>query len=178
VYEVAIADEELIVEERLSRADDVDMDPVVFKLTHPEQGEASLSLARADQDVELYRCFLKLCVLYPGRTIVPTREIDHVWHTHLLDTAKYRDDCERIFGQFLDHFPYAGLRGEDDRRAWRDDFAQTQALFKEHFDVEIGTEPAASVCNNHGNGSECCVGCIKPHSVVRRPRPSRSMIVT
>jgi hypothetical protein len=37
-YEVAIADEDLVVEERLCRADDIDMDPVVFKLTHPEQG--------------------------------------------------------------------------------------------------------------------------------------------
>ena len=43
----------------------------MFKLMHPEPGETALSLAGADQDVALYRCFLKLCVLQPGTTIVP-----------------------------------------------------------------------------------------------------------
>jgi hypothetical protein len=96
----------------------------------------------------------------------------------MLDTAKYRADCERVFGEVLDHYPYAGLRGEADRRVWREAFAQTRVLFKESFDVEIGPEPAASACNNHGDGAQCCVGCIKPRKVEPRPRPSRRTIVT
>jgi hypothetical protein len=140
---------------------------------HPEQGETSLTLARADQDVALYRCFLKLCVLHPGATIVPTRQLDHVWHTHMLDTAKYRADCDWLFGHFMDHFPYAGLRGDDDRRAWLDDFARTCGLFEEHFGVEIGAQPAASACRVHGDGSDCFVGCVKPAAADLRPRPER-----
>jgi hypothetical protein len=140
---------------------------------HPEPGEPGLSLARADQHVALYRCFLKLCVLHPGITLVPTRQLDHVWHTHLLDTAKYRADCDHAFGRFMDHFPYFGFRGKDDRRAWRDDFARTRRLFTEHFGVEIGTQPAASACANHGDGSACCVGCVKPPADDARPRPDR-----
>jgi hypothetical protein len=172
---VTVSTEEQVIEERLCRVDELDLEPIIYKLLHPESGEGRLALAEADRDVELYRCFLKLCVLYPSTTIVPTREIDRVWHTHMLDTAKYRADCDRVFGQFLDHFPYAGLRGEDDRRAWRADFARTRALFRDHFGVEIGTEPAASACSNHGDGSDCCVGCIRPPSGDRRPRPVRSM---
>ena len=84
-----------------------------------------------------------------------------MWHTHLLDTAKYRADCDHLFGRFMDHFPYAGLRGEADRRAWRDDFTTTRRLFSDHFGVDIGTEPA-SACRNHVDGADCCVGCIKP----------------
>ena len=137
---------------------------------HPEPGETGLTLARADQDVALYRCFLKLCVLHPGATIVPTRQLDHVWHTHMLDTAKYRADCDWVFGFFLDHFPYFGFRGEADRRAWREDFARTRRLFSEHFNVDIGGQPAASACRNHGDGSGCCVGCIKPPAADARPR--------
>ena len=74
--------------ERLCRVDELDLEPIVYKLVCPEPGETSLSLVRTDQDVTLYRCFLKLCVLYPGTTIVPTRQLDRVWHTHMLDTAK------------------------------------------------------------------------------------------
>jgi hypothetical protein len=73
----------------------------------------------------------------------------------------------------MDHFPYAGLRGEDDRRAWRDDFAQTRRLFTEQFGMDIGAQPAASACRSHGNGSDCCVGCIKPSAAAARPRPER-----
>lgn len=150
------------VEGRLSRIDVLDLDPIVCKLMHPEPGETSLTLARADQDVGLYRCFLKLCVLHPGAAIVPTRQLGYVWHAHMLDTAKYRADCDRVLGHFMDHFPFAGLGGKDDRRAWRDDFARTRCLFREHFGVEIGGQPAASACSVHGDGSDCCVGCVKP----------------
>jgi hypothetical protein len=159
--------------ERLRRADELDLEPIVYKLTHPDPGEQALSLAEADQAVALYRCFLKLCVLYPGAAIVPTRQLDHVWHAHMLDTAKYRADCDRVFGRFLDHFPYAGLRGEADRRAWADDFAATRRLFHDHFGVDIGTEPAASACRAHVDGADCCVGCIKPPTCDTRPRPDR-----
>jgi hypothetical protein len=82
--------------ERLQLVDALDLEPVVYKLMHPEPGETGLSLAQADRDVALYRCFLKLCVLYPDTTIVPTRQLDHVWHTHMLDTAKYQADCEQV----------------------------------------------------------------------------------
>jgi len=167
------ADQVVTTEGRLSRVDALDLDPIIYKLMHPEPGETSLTLARADQDVALYRCFLKLCVLYPCAAIVPTRQLDRVWHTHMLDTAKYRADCDWVFGNFIDHFPYAGLRGEDDRRAWRDDFARTCGLFHEHFGVEIGAEPAASACRVHGDGSDCCVGCVKPAVAGTRPRPER-----
>lgn len=164
---------ELTIVERLRRADELDLEPIVFKLMHPEPGEEALSLAEADQAVALYRCFLKLCVLCPGTAIVPTRQLDHVWHTHMLDTAKYRADCDHVFGRFMDHFPYAGLRGEADRRAWRDDFAATRRLFREHFGVDIGTEPAASACRNHVDGADCCVGCTRPPICDTRPRPER-----
>lgn len=59
-------------------------------------------------------------------------------------------------------FPYFGFRGEADRRAWREDFAHTRRPFRQHFSIALGGQPAASACRNHGDGSECCVGCIRP----------------
>ena len=160
--------------ERLRRADELDLEPIVYKLTHPDPGEAVLSLAEADQDVALYRRFLKLCVLYPGVTLVPTRPLDRVWHTHMLDTAKYRADCDVVFGAFMDHFPYAGLCGEEDRQAWSEAFARTRRLFREQFGADIGAQPAASACRNHVGGADCCTGCARPPLAEARPRPDRA----
>lgn len=160
--------------ERLCRVDGLDLEPIVYKLMHPEPGVAGLSLASADHCVALYRCFLKASVLNSNASLVPSAAIDHVWHTHMLDTAKYRADCDLVFGYFMDHFPYAGLRGEDDQAAWRADFARTRQLIREHFGVDIGAEPAASVCRNHGDGSECCVGDLRRSSSDSRPRPVRA----
>ena len=138
--------------QQLRQVDALDLEPVVYKLMHPEPGDKACSLAEANRAIALYQCFLKLCVLYPGTAIVPTRQLDHVWHTRMLDTAKYRTDCDHVFGHFMDHFPYPGLRGQDDRRARRAGFAQTRRLLREHFGIEIGDQPAASACRNHGDG--------------------------
>lgn len=165
-------------QEHLRWIDEIDLEPIAFKLMHPEPGQTGLSAARADHDIALYRCFLKLCVLHPSATIVPTRRIDRVWHAHILDTAKYRADCDRVFGRFLDHFPYAGLRGEDDERRWRENFVETRRLFAEHFGVRLGSELGASVCVNHGDGSDCCVGCVAPgEGETARPRPVRGTLI-
>src|SRR5215471_10691845 len=45
----------------------------------------------------------------------PTQEVDEFWHQHILDTRKYREDCETIFGHYVDHTP--GLDPEKQRRA-------------------------------------------------------------
>ena len=74
-----VASHEVTIDQRLRRVDELDLEPIVFKLTHPEPGETCLTLVQVDADVVLYRCFLKLCLLYPGVTVVPTRRIDHVW---------------------------------------------------------------------------------------------------
>ena len=166
--------EELVAEERLSRVDELDLEPVVYTLMHPRSGTPPLSQAGADRAVALYRCFLMLCVLYSERTLAPSRPVDDAWHAHLLDTVKYAADCERVFGRLLDHFPYAGLRGEDDRRAWQAHFEQTRTLFRDHFGADIGRQPAAST-SSHGPG---CVGCVRPSSVNTRPRPARQVAAT
>jgi hypothetical protein len=76
----------------------------------------------------------------------------------------------------LGHFPYFGFRGEDDRRAWREDFARTRRLFQEHFNIDIGGQPAASACRKHFEGSGCCEGCITSPTAYARPRPDRSAL--
>jgi hypothetical protein len=170
---MTVATAQRTAQEQLRWIDEIDLEPIAFKLMQPEPGQCGLSAVQVDYDVALYRCFLKLCALYPGTAIVPTVGIDRVWHTHILDTAKYRADCDRVFGRFLDHFPYAGLRGEEDERAWRESFAQTCRMFMEHFGAQLGSELVPSVCINHGDGSDC----VTPDEGEGRPRAVRGTLV-
>lgn len=116
----------------LVRLSAVDFGPIAYKLMNPEEGEG-WSVERATQAIEAYRRFLFLLQHYPDRKIVPSREADQVWHTHILDTAKYREDCETVFGKFMDHWPYFGLRDAAERQALNDSFSETQVLLDLHF---------------------------------------------
>jgi hypothetical protein len=116
------------------RLDQLDLEPIVYKITHHHQGP-KWDLAKADEVAHLYKQYLTLCFLYPGIGNVPTQDIDTFWHYHILDTAKYQDDCQKLLGRFLHHFPYFGLRGAEDEQALAFAFEQTRALFAEHFGV-------------------------------------------
>src|SRR5215469_1172362 len=64
-----------------------------------------------------YKRFLyALGHIHPGEMLSPpTEEVDEFWHQHILDTRKYREDCQVIFGHYVDHTPQ--LTPEDQRRA-------------------------------------------------------------
>jgi hypothetical protein len=50
-----------------------------------------------------YANFLTLMRLYPGSTIVPTLDIDLVWHTHQCTGAAYVQGMRAIVGRFVNH---------------------------------------------------------------------------
>lgn len=88
-----------------------------------------------DEIEALYRRFLALNARYPNRKICPTGPIDAFWHAHILDTRAYTRDCEIVFGQYLHHFPYFGLRGPEDRVALENAFRESVELFIVHFGI-------------------------------------------
>jgi hypothetical protein len=127
----------------------LDLGMVKMKLCLPAEKEGKAwSQEEADLCEEQYKRFLKLCVLYPNTDIVPSRQIDEMWHQHILDTRAYERDCQSIFGHMLHHFPYFGLRDEQDAQDLADSFSITCALFIKHF----GQSPPvnASGCNGQG----------------------------
>jgi hypothetical protein len=94
-----------------------------------------------------------LIYFYPNRSLVPSQDIDHVWHHHILDTMKYAQDCQMLFGYFVHHFPYFGQRGESDRQNLQMAFKQTQSLFQEHFGTDVTvTEEAGKVADSQPLG--------------------------
>jgi hypothetical protein len=56
----------------------------------------------------------------------PTPEVDEFWHQHILDTRRYREDCERVFGRYVDHTP--GLEPEEQTKA----DARRRRVYTEH----------------------------------------------
>ncbi|MDC8757380.1 glycine-rich domain-containing protein [Janthinobacterium fluminis] len=92
---------------------ELDLDAIKVKLMHKESGEG-WSLEKANAMEFEYRRFLILMKQYPTEQTAPLFDVDIFWHYHILDTLKYAVDCEAIFGYFLHHFPYVGLRGEAD----------------------------------------------------------------
>jgi hypothetical protein len=119
--------------------DRLDFTLIKRKLRDPEEGEGWS--AEACEAVEAdYRRFLALKRAYPDRDLVPTRAIDAFWHRHILDTAQYAADCERVFGWFLHHYPYFGTRGDADRAALIAAFADTTVLWERHFGMPYGGE--------------------------------------
>lgn len=120
-------------------ADLLDLSNVKMKLADSEEGPG-LSGEQIDLMEAEYRKFLAMQLMFPGAEIVPCQMVDEMWHRHILDTAAYRDDCEAIFGQFLDHFPYFGMRGADDAQALGDAYAQTLERYEEFF----GTPPVST----------------------------------
>lgn len=132
----------------------LDLEPIKFKLVK----EGGWSLEKADRVAALYKGFLLLHALYPDDTHVPTHEIDDMWHAHILDTAKYMADCHDIFGYYLHHFPYLGLRGEADAAHADESFNATRQRFIEvcGLDPLAGDDIAASDCGGGGCSSSSC----------------------
>ena len=140
---------------------DLDWGPIAYKLIYPESGQG-WTQEQTKRAISRYIIFLTLKHLYPNVGIVPTQEIDQVWHTHILDTAKYAQECQQVFGYFLHHFPYMGMRGETDRKNWQSAFAQTKSLFAEHFGVSMaeiagegeGTQPGFCILRSEKDSTQ------------------------
>jgi len=87
---------------------------------------------------DMYRNFLYLQKKY-GQThaLPPSEEIDEFWHMHILDTKKYRRDCELIFGYYLDHYPYFGIDEKTSLNDLEAAFGTMQELYVKEFGTPI-----------------------------------------
>lgn len=85
--------------------------PPTFDLSYVEKQLADdpdntgLSRARIKECMAKYRNYLALCQAYPQVPIMPSEDIDLVWHKHILNTKRYHEDCQAYFGYYLHHNP-------------------------------------------------------------------------
>ncbi|WP_422026282.1 glycine-rich domain-containing protein [Roseovarius sp.] len=115
---------------------ELDLGPIVWKLTSDESESASevdWSTKQTLRVCEEYRKFLTLSLEGNGKVTSPSRNIDIIWHHHILDTQKYYEDCHRIFGHVVHHFPYLGVRGSADRQILLDAYEDTKKRYCARF---------------------------------------------
>jgi hypothetical protein len=85
------------------------------------------TLSRA---ITRYEHFVQLFKLRPGTTLVPTLDIDLVWHTHQCSASMYEASMEERAGRFINHddtIPTGVLRTQSD---------ETSVLFRDYFGME------------------------------------------
>jgi hypothetical protein len=132
---VSIADH---LASKFETIEQLDLGPIKVKLMDKGEGEG-WSVEQVNILEKWYKRFLFLNIKYPSASIVPNKEIDTFWHNHILDTQKYADDCQEIFGKFFHHFPYFGMRGEEDAKNLRESFTKTESLFLTEFGESLRT---------------------------------------
>lgn len=141
----------------------LDLSMVKMKLMDKKEG-LGWSREEADQAEVWYKRFLVLNLRHPGSSIVPTGQIDKFWHQHILDTRQYAHDCQNIFGHFLYHFPYLGMRGPEDAANLKRAFERTKQLFLAEFGESLPIQSAnhsdcdSSACESAPNCGSSCTG--------------------
>ncbi|MEM1244372.1 MAG: glycine-rich domain-containing protein-like, partial [Pseudomonadota bacterium] len=109
----------------------IDLQPVVERLVRLEHW----ALNEAKDAVQQYRNYLFLKLKYPEKKLPPSKDIDDVWHAHILHTKAYRDFCEEIAPYsnmpFLDHWPQLPHSAADNTLVQL--FAETQNLYQKEF---------------------------------------------
>lgn len=146
---------------------ELDLDRIRMKLMHVESGESWSAAHAAAVEVE-YRRFLYLMKAFPDEQVAPSVDVDTFWHYHILDTAKYAIDCERVFGYFLHHYPYIGLRGGDDAEVHRRSGERMRELYEQTFGAATGAGQA--YCAVTAETSYCAVTAKSAYcAVVAKP---------
>ncbi len=87
---------------------------------------------------DLYRKWLVLHKIYDQEiALAPNKQLDDYWHFHILDSRKYMEDCQKVFGSYLHHYPYFGIGDEDAAKDLESAFQLTRDLFIKHFGHDL-----------------------------------------
>lgn len=107
-----------------------------------------------------YLRFLELVAEDPHRPIAPTRDIDEMWHLHMLAPRAYFEDCQRLFGEILDHDGGFG-KGEGELPDLLRVFDDTARRWQERFGEPYVARPRQEAMTNcwHDCQGRCWHDC-------------------
>ena len=137
----------------------IDLESVKFRLMRND----GWTRERADAVDPLYKGYLLLTAVDAPHALVPSKDVDAMWHTHILDTQKYSQDCQAAFGRFIHHIPARVERSPEEVAAATEAFDQTKKLLRQVIGFDFTPnmkEPAggtAAICQGKGD-SECFAG--------------------
>ncbi|BAY78028.1 hypothetical protein NIES25_44980 [Nostoc linckia NIES-25] len=121
----------------LNKVNKLDWKPIADQLMSSENGYA-WTAQQTEVAIADYKMFLCLHFLFPNMELIPTKEVDGVWHTHiLLDTYQYIQDCHNLYGYILHHRSPIGSNNDSKRQNQDIGFVLTQALFNKVIQLGI-----------------------------------------
>jgi|SRR5580704_1217628 hypothetical protein len=116
----------------------IDCSMIKQKLTQgAEEGGPGWSAETANKVEEKYKMWLFLKLKYQNEVLPPSREIDAFWHAHILDSHAYFRDTQAVFGKYLHHYPYFGMRGKADHEKLLSAFENTKKIYREEYGADI-----------------------------------------
>ena len=121
----------------------LDLESVKARLMDPDLGEG-WTREYADSVETAYKTYLTMVAKYQddAEDILLAKDVDEFWHTHILQTMKYANDCQAAFGTFLHHEPHVGVVTQ----AFRDKRGRlaekTRALYEREFGSTHNAEEA------------------------------------
>jgi hypothetical protein len=156
----------------LQKLKHINLEPVVKKLMCSRSGHG-WEAKKTKVAVNRYCMFLYVSHLYPYVQLVPTEEIDKVWHTHILiDTLNYIQDCQYLFGYILHHRASSALIDAVEQQNQNIAFATTQRLFEQIFGTGIlvdNTQSAPCMVLPMDTGLEMSACMVLPNACVTIP---------
>lgn len=82
--------------------------------------------------------------------VSPSRALDRPWHAFICSTRLYREFCERTFGKFIEHEPYAP--GGEQPGQYGRAYTMAVAMFGlDALDRNLWTDPRDSEQNDDGD---------------------------
>jgi hypothetical protein len=136
------------IAEVISAVQVLDLESVKIRLMDAELGEG-WSREYADSIEAAYKTYLTMLAKYQehAENIMLAKDVDEFWHTHILQTMKYADDCEHVFGAFLHHNPHVGPRTAADLQARAEMAEKTRRIYAQEFGEAQDTAWSGSVAS-------------------------------
>jgi hypothetical protein len=122
------------VEQVVAAIHALDLESVKSRVMDPELGEG-WTREYAEGIEQGYRNYLTMLAKYQDHAedILLSKDVDEFWHTHILQTIKYSEDCERVFGTYLHHNPHVGERKPEDLQKRAALAEKTRHLYRQEF---------------------------------------------
>jgi len=122
------------VEQVIAAIHALDLESVKVRAMDPELGEG-WTREYAEGIEQGYRNYLTMLAKYQDHAedILLSKDVDEFWHTHILQTIKYSEDCESVFGTYLHHNPHVGERKPEDLQKRAALAEETRRLYRQEF---------------------------------------------
>jgi hypothetical protein len=154
------------VEQVIAAIQALDLEPIRLRVMDAELGEG-WTREYAESVEGAYRNYLTMLVRHPEdiEDIVVSKDVDEFWHTHILHTMKYTEDCDKVFGKYLHHNPRVGERTPADIEKKAALAQKTQRLYQREFGDRQDYNAAWSGISVKAENAVMCSAAVRAENV-------------